>query len=278
MKKPICLSPLKFYDDIAKQNHRKPYAYWHISPLVTYTGVIPAFQFVLQDSDTQAISIYIHSAKTDFKSENLIELFTKKGLLIESVLNFNVLKYCNSNAVFIFPEGYYYLEINFSNNTYYSEVFCFTNSLDDFLKIEYRNDSNNLHIHNGIISFADNFVFTLYLRYQKEVLFSFEEQATERLGYQYIESQVSKKMYGFVTIIPEYLCDAMRIIRLCDNKKIWFEGEEYELISFEMEVNWQTQGDLAAAICRFESDQVITSKNVKKLAEYNLDFNLDFTS
>ena len=278
MKKPICLSPLKFYDDTAKQSHHKSYAYEHISPLVTHIGVIPAFQFVLQYSDTQVISVYIHSAKTDFKSENLIEQFIRNGITIESAADFKILKYYNNDAIFAYPEGYYYLEINFSNNTYYSEVFCFTSNLDEYLKIEYRNDSDSLHIHNGIISFADNFIFTIYLRYQKEVLFSFEEQATERLGYQYIESQVSKKMYGFVTIVPEYLCDAMRIIRLCDNKKIWLEKEEYELISFEMEVNWQTQGDLAAVICRFESDQVITSKNVKKLAEYNLDFNLDFTS
>ena len=68
MANPVCLSPLKIYDDVAKQNHRKSYAYGHISPLVTYTGVIPAFQFVLQDSATQVISIYIHSAKTDFKN------------------------------------------------------------------------------------------------------------------------------------------------------------------------------------------------------------------
>ena len=47
MANPICLSPLKFYDSLAKQSHRKSYAYNHITPIITKKQWIPSFQFVI---------------------------------------------------------------------------------------------------------------------------------------------------------------------------------------------------------------------------------------
>jgi hypothetical protein len=279
MKNPICLSPLKFYDDVTKQHYRKYYAYKHISPVITPLHIIPAFQFVLLSATATITSIYIKDVNDIAITQNILTDFTEAGLTIKNIDNYRVVMFCNQNAMLeSLSEGYYYIEINFSDNiSYYSEIFCFTNNLKGYLQLEYWNESNDLYIKNGIISFADNFKFKVYVRYLKEVIFQFEEEATELLGYSKIESQVSKKQYAFVTIAPEYLCDALRIVRLCDNKKITFENDEYELIAFEMEAKWQTQGDLAAVTCRFESDQVITNVTVENLAEYNDDFNLDFT-
>ena len=49
MSNPVCISPLKFYDSPAKQNHRKSYAYNHITPIITKTGWIPPFQLVIPE-------------------------------------------------------------------------------------------------------------------------------------------------------------------------------------------------------------------------------------
>ena len=279
MKNPICLSPLKFYDDVTKQHYHKSYAYKHISPVITPLHIIPAFQFVLPSATATITSIYVKNTKDARVTSNVLTDFTEAGLVINNVETFRVVMFCNQSEMLeSLSEGYYYIEINFSDNkSYYSEVFCFTNALNGYLQLEYWNNSSDLHIKNGVVSFADNFKFKVYVRYLKEVIFQFEEEATDRLGYSYVESQVSKKLYAFITIAPEYLCDALRIVRLCDNKKITFENDEYNLIAFEMEAKWQTQGDLAVVTCRFESDQVITSVVVENLAEYNDDFNIDFT-
>lgn len=69
MPNPVCISPLKFYDSLAKQSHRKSYAYGHIFPLITKTGWVPAFQFIipthLYEDSTGIFSVHICDAKTN---------------------------------------------------------------------------------------------------------------------------------------------------------------------------------------------------------------------
>ena len=113
--------------------------------------------------------------------------------------------------------------------------------------------------------------------------YSYEEQATNRLGYNYIESQVSKKIYKFNAVLPEYLCDALRIVRLCSNKKLTSKGETYDMLSFGMDVDWQEQGDLASVTCEFEIDNIIVNTGGFKFAgvgggDFNEDFNNDFNN
>ena len=110
--------------------------------------------------------------------------------------------------------------------------------------------------------------------------YNFEEESTKRLGYVYVESQVSKKTYKFNTVVPEYICDALRLVRLCDNKIIRCKDDEYEAISFEMEADWETQGDLASVTCEFETDNVIANIGGfvpdKLGGDYNNDYDDDF--
>lgn len=144
--------------------------------------------------------------------------------------------------------------------TFFSEMFCCTNNLDDCLYIEYWNKGRDFAIKDGIITFQEGFKFGLYLKSELgKPEYNFEEESTKRLGYTFIESQVSKKVYKFNTIIPEYLCDAMRLIRLCSDKKLISKGETYGMLSFDMDVEWQQQGDLASVTCEFETDNVIVN-------------------
>ena len=246
MANPICISPLKFYDNFHKQNRYRSFAYGHIAPLTTNPNVVSPFQLIVSGNVSE---VYVRSADTNKRvTGNVVERFKAAGLRNVSKNGYNILLFLG-----IFPlsgvidyEGQYWLEIH-SGGWYYSEVFCFDNNIDDCLKVEYWNPEGDFALKNGIILLgSENFHFILLLKSELgKPEYSFEEEATKRLGYSFIESQVSKKTYKFNTVIPEYLCDAMRIIRLCSQKKITCKGETYDAITFNMEVDWQEQGDLA---------------------------------
>lgn len=279
MANPICISPLKFYDDFHKQNRYRSFAYGHVAPLITNPNVVSPFQLIVSGDVSE---IYVRDANTNkMVTSNVVERFKDAGLRNVTSNGYNVLLFLG-----IFPlsgvidyEGQYWLEIH-SGGWYYSEVFCFDNNIDDCLKIEYWNPEGDFALKNGtIVLGSENFHFILLLKSELgKPEYSFEEEATKRLGYSFIESQVSKKTYKFNTIIPEYLCDAMRIIRLCSQKKITCKGETYDAITFSMEVDWQEQGDLASVTCEFDVDNIITNLGSFKHEAIGGDFNNDYNN
>lgn len=277
MANPICISPLKFYDNFHKQNRYRSFAYGHVAPLITNPNVVSPFQLIVSGSVSE---VYVRNANTNKRvTGNVVERFKDAGLRNVSKNGYKVLLFLG-----IFPlsgvidyEGQYWLEIH-SGGWYYSEVFCFDNNIDDCLKVEYWNPEGDFALKNGIIVLgSENFHFILLLKSELgKPEYSFEEEATKRLGYSFIESQVSKKTYKFNTVIPEYLCDAMRIIRLCSQKKITCKGETYDAITFNMEVDWQEQGDLASVTCEFDVDNIITNLGGFKHENLGGDFNNDY--
>ncbi len=279
MANPICISPLKFYDDFHKQNRYRSFAYGHVAPLITNPNVVSPFQLIVSGNVSE---VYVRSASTNNRvTDNVVERFKDAGLRNVSKNSYNVLLFLG-----IFPlsgvidyEGQYWLEIH-SGGWYYSEVFCFDNNIDDCLKVEYWNPEGDFALKNGLIVLgSENFHFILLLKSELgKPEYSFEEEATKRLGYSFIESQVSKKTYKFNTVIPEYLCDAMRIIRLCSQKKITCKGETYDAITFNMEVDWQEQGDLASVTCEFDVDNIITNLGGFKHENLGGDFNNDYNN
>lgn len=279
MANPICISPLKFYDDFHKQNRYRSFAYGHVAPLITNPNVVSPFQLIVSGNVSE---VYVRSADTNKRvTGNVVERFKDAGLRNVSKNDYNILLFLG-----IFPlsgvidyEGQYWLEIH-SGGWHYSEVFCFDNNIDDCLKVEYWNPEGDFALKNGIIVLgSENFHFILLLKSELgKPEYSFEEEATKRLGYSFIESQVSKKTYKFNTVIPEYLCDAMRIIRLCSQKKITCKGETYDAITFNMEVDWQEQGDLASVTCEFDVDNIITNLGGFKHENLGGDFNDDYNN
>ena len=279
------ISPLPFYDNIILQNHRKDYAFGQIYQLITYKNMLLPFQVVLSHGTLIAqVRLY------DFNTEKYIDItnsMKENGLAIKSFNNFKLLKYPGTLPITeIKYEGLYYLAIYISDSytsdifTIYSDLFTVTNRVSDYLLIEYSN-SYNFVLKNGIVDFSDNFAFKCYLNTQVgKPEYDFEEEATERMGYTFIESQVSKKIYKFTFIAPEYLCDALRIVRLCENKQITNKSQVYDLTTFNMEPKWEDQGDLASVECEFETDTVIA--NIGGYApellggDYNDDYNNDY--
>lgn len=238
------------------------------------------FQVVL------ASGVYVNGVRLyDFNTGKYTDItasMKENGLVIKSFTGFKLLKYPGTLPIVeIKHEGLYYLDILISGlGTIYSDVFTVTNRVDDCLLLKYSN-SYNFEMKNGVVDFSDNFSFKCYLNTQVgKPEYDFEEEATERMGYTFIESQVSKKIYKFTFIAPEYLCDALRIVRLCESKQITSKLQTYDLTTFSMEPEWEDQGDLAAVECEFETDTVIANIGgyEPELAggDFNKDYNNDF--
>lgn len=274
------ISPLPFYDSIALQNHRKDYAFGQVYPLITYKNMLLPFQVVLS-SGTSVSWVRLYDFNTG-KYIDITNSMKENGLTIKSFTGFKLLKYPGTLPIVeIKHEGLYYLAIYISGlGTIYSDLFTVTNRVSDYLLIEYSN-SYNFELKNGIVDFSDNFAFKCYLNTQVgKPEYDFEEEATERMGYTFIESQVSKKIYKFTFLAPEYLCDALRIVRLCESKQITSKLQTYDLTTFSMEPEWEDQGDLAAVECEFETDTVIANIGGYEPellgGDYNNDYNNDY--
>lgn len=274
------ISPLPFYDNLALQNHRKDYAYGQVYPLITYKNMLLPFQVVLA-SGTSVNWVRLYDFNTG-KYTDITTNMKENGLTLKSYTDFKVLKYPGTLPIIqIKHEGQYYLAISVSGlGTIYSDVFTVCNKVDDYLFIEYSN-SYNFELKNGVVDFSDGFKFRCYLNTQVgKPEYDFEEEATDRMGYTFIESQVSKKIYKFVFLAPEYLCDALRIVRLCENKQITSKLQTYDLTTFNMEPEWEDQGDLASVACEFETDTVIANIGgyTPELVggDFNSDFDTDF--
>ena len=274
------ISPLPFYDNLALQNHRKDYAYGQVYPLITYKNMLLPFQVVLA-SGTSISRVRLYNFNTG-KFIDITRSMKENGLQIKSFTGFKLLKYPGTLPIVeIKYEGQYYLAISISDlGTIYSDIFTVCNKVDDYLLIEYSN-YYNFELKNGVVDFSDNFKFKCYLNTQVgKPEYDFEEEATERMGYTFIESQVSKKIYKFTFLAPEYLCDALRIVRLCENKKITSKLQIYDLTTFNMEPEWEDQGDLAAVECEFETDTVIANIGGYEPellgGDYNEDYNSDY--
>lgn len=277
------ISPLPFYDDLALQNHRKGYAFGQVFPLITYKNYIMPFQFIIDvpaaDVNTLALTLY------DFNTGEGVDLtqeFADTGLVGKDVKGYSLIEY---PALFplsaTLQEGLYYIGITINGTyRYYSDVFCVKNSVDDCILLEWSN-SYNLEMPNGVIDF-EQFNFRCYLQTQiGRPEYNFEEEATERLGYSFIESQVSKKTYKFTFVAPEYLCDALRIVRLCDGRRITQGKEVYMPLTFSIDPKWQEQGDLAAVEAEFDAATVIANiggyEPKYPTFDFNKDYNTDFS-
>ena len=276
------MSPLPFYDNIALQNHRKDYAFGQIYPLITHSNLLLPFQVILsKGTSIEEIRLYNFNNGTYVDITNSL---LENGITIKDYNTFSILKYPGTLPIVeIDQEGLYYLVIKIADfGVIYSDVFTVTNNIDKYLLLEYYN-SYNFEFKNGIVDFSDNFKFKCFLDTQiGKPDYDFEEEVTERLGYTFVESQVSKKIYRFTFVAPEYLCDALRIVRLCENKQITSKLQTYEPISFNMMPKWEDQGDLAAVECEFETDTVIANLGgyykVPIGGDYNNDYNDDFNT
>lgn len=167
------------------------------------------------------------------------------------------------------PQGTYRARFSIGGEVYISTPFCVIPGIETsskYLLIEYWNDEKIAYPGGFITTGANN-----DFRYQMYVpatickpKYEFEEELTKRAGYKFLELQTSTKVYAFTFVAPEFICDAMRLIRLSDYIRISHDGEYYNALNFEFDVDWQEQLYLAAVDCQFETDSII-----QKLPSFN---------
>lgn len=165
------------------------------------------------------------------------------------------------------PIGRHYIEMLFNNgDTCVSDIFTIVADPENCISVEWRN-AEALEFENGFILYevSDSREFSNKLLVQSEIgrpSYELEEEGEDRDGYFFPEKQVSKKLYKFSFVAPEYLCDALRLIPMSDFITINFRGKIYSCNSLSVETDWQEQGDLAAVSVEFSTDTV-----VKKIAK-----------
>lgn len=261
------LSILPFYSSTDYWHSNKSYAYGKYYPLISLGRFLVPFQIITTNSpvtDPPTVNIIRLS---DGASQNITTDIDAKGLTTYNFTGYSVYVWdaateladiSDGGGGSWFKNGKYYLTVNDGTDTYYSEVFNITENNGKLTKITYWHNSN-LEYPDYQIVYQNSFKYYVY--FQTEVgkpEYQFEEIAENRDGYKFVQYSISKKVFKFEFIAPEFLLDAMRVIRMHDNIEIEFDGITYTVDDFIITPEWQEQGDLAVVECQFECDTVIT--------------------
>lgn len=251
---------LAWYDSIDQQNHRKSYVYGSIWGLIAPDNSILPFQFVSPGSLGNVTSIVVKS----LNSNKSIDLTGKLDIQVTDHTDDDnnaysiVMHKGNSTISPKLSEGRHYIVLKQGTKTWYSEVFTVVSNISCYIKLEYW-DNDNLYFKGGHIDYTSGFKFVCYLSTKiGKPSYPFEEELTERDGYKFIEKQTSSKVYNLTFNAPEFMCDALRLVRMCDNINITSDGKVYRALSFSVNVDWEDYGDVAAVDAEFETDTVVT--------------------
>lgn len=263
-------SPLAFREKSMKATYKKWYAYGKEFALPFSTTELPPFQFTvtnLPSFDPTTVEVFLVDEATGVRSGTGIKIKVDTMDEHNSVLyvspGSNV--YAKSvepgvyRAEFAIPEG----------ETYVSTPICVTDGIEtntNFIKLEYWNDEKLAYPNGFVTTGTDNdFKFQMYIPTTFfKPKYEFEEEITKRAGYKFLELQTCNKVFGFNFLAPEYICDALRLVRLSDYIRFTHDGEYYNALNFEYTPDWQDNGYLAAIECQFETDTII-----QKLPSFN---------
>lgn len=279
------LSVLPWYTSVNLQNHRKDYAFGNVYPLVTPYKMMLPFQ-IIREHRSNGISKVLLKTIDGKTLADITTTAKETGLTIKQFTSdgYDIIIYPGTLPMsYDTPEGQCYAELSDGVQTWYSEVFTIKRIINnDYLLLQWWDDEN-LYYSGGHIDYSDGFKNKLYLPTQVgKPEYSFNEEGENRDGYFFPEKQVSEKTYKFTFLAPEYLCDAMRIIRMSDHVLITSKGQTYEADSFLITPEWQDQGDLAAVEAEFETNTVIKKigsiSKLSKGGDFNFDYNIDYNN
>jgi len=245
--------------------------------LITPHKTILPFQRI-RETRPDAVGLIVAKLK-NLKGVEILDITAQliaTGLVINRYagLGFDIIIYPGNVVMDIeLDPGTYYLEFNDGTQTFYSEIFNSVPNVSNCLKIEFW-DTENVAINSGLIDFTNNFKFKVYLDTQVgRPDYEFEEEVTKRDGYQFVEKQMSEKTFKFNFYAPEYLCDAMRIIRMMDNITISSRGDNYNADQFLISPKWQKGGYYADVEAEFQCDTIIKKTGARFIPIDNTDPN-----
>lgn len=279
-------SVLPFYTSKAFWYSNRPESFGELYPLITPNGYFPTFQFTLPGDYPQldVCDFRLFNADGEFVL-NVTSALIEAGLSTAvSTLNPEYTTFIYSAAepyTLDLPEGSYYLRMSFPNGIeIYSEIFTIVNDISDCIEISWWDDED-LYFDAGYILYQNAFRHKLYLKAGLgRPSYEYDEEGTTRSGYYFAEKQVSEKVYKFTFVAPEFLCDAIRFIRISDNVVVKYLGKTYNCDSFLPSFDWLEQGDLAGVEVEFKTNTVVkkiaTGFSRHKVGQFNGDYNPDF--
>lgn len=283
------LSPIPFYGSLAEQDFRKWYAYGGMYPhrvssrnLVPFfftidkTGVsidkVSIFQVCCADEEVFGKGSYNLSFSDAFSVHKEEPIGNMIAALCGVVAGdgCSTIFYCAPNINIGLAKGAYFMQFDLTTDggpmTVYSDVFFvepYTDLNKFFVGIKWYDGSDLELSDGGVIPYAH----AIGKAYGNQIYldttigmpeYSFTEDGEERDGRFFPIKQISEKVYKFKAIVPEYLCDCMRLIRLSDVVTITDQlGRTYNVEHFEMDVKWLDGGHLAEIDCSFETDTVV---------------------
>lgn len=276
------ISILPFYSSLSKQNHRKDYANGNIFCLPTPLPVLPSFQIIKEYNADSLTSVAIVNLETNVSTDITSQVSSNYHFNPDSGHQYVVVSHPYGQIITGVSIGRYYLVVTFgTTDIWYSDVFVFVNNITEYLKIQYF-DKDDLILPYGKVSYAHSFRWVLYLPTQLgRPTYEFEEEVTKRDGYDFQEKQISQKTFVINFLSPEYLLDAMRIIRMSDAVFISNKGDSYYVDKFLMTPKWESDGFLASVEAEFQCDTVIKKIGkvftASEIGDFNDDFNNDFS-
>lgn len=285
-------------DKLKSLDERNDYAFGNSYKRVIYkyrTGglQIPSFYIYtgMQWTGTKTINGYFL-----FEDGTRIQLSQFQSFLSDiQAINYNdsILLVSPQHSLSLSPDwplGPIFLVVSVFNNVetnyFYSDRLYITNDIHNYLELAWWNDTN-LQIGKRIIPYEFGYRPSCYVdALLGKPEYSFEEEIIERLGYKFVQSAISKKTYRFSFVAPEYLCDSIRIMRICNNKKVTrFDypnyGEEIEPMVMGMDVAWDDQGHLAQVNVSLEVDLVASNPSgylPLQSGDFNNDYSDDFNN
>lgn len=275
------LSVLPFYTDISEQDWRKSYAYGDVYPLFSQAGFLLPFQ-IIRSTRANTITSVVLFRKDGTQVGNITNNMLEAGLTIVSFasLGYDVIIFPAIFPMFSINDGQYYISISDGVETWFSDVFTVVQDMSGYIKVEWYNE-DNIVFAGGQCVFK-NPRFHNFLYFATEVgkpEYTFEEEGENRDGYFFPSKQLSEKRYKFTILAPEYLCDVMRIIRMCDYVRITDKyGRNYDCDTFLITPEWQEQGNLAKVVVEFETDTVIKKIGKGFIVPTGADFNDDYNN
>lgn len=212
-----------------------------------------------QPSPIESFSIYDCNGVEigDFTQEIL-----DGGLTIENRGDKDIIIYDGQAQNFsALPIGTYYAELGDVNDTWVSDMFRVVDTPHtELIKITWW-DEKDFVMDGGVIvyKFGNNKQFKNYIYLDSEIAkptYTFEEEGDERNGYFFPTKQISKKVFHFGFLAPEYLLDVLRFVRMSDYVTIEKNSKTYNVDSFQMDSDWEGDGDVASVSVDFSTATV----------------------
>lgn len=255
-------SILAWYSAQSYQQHRKSYAQGQVWPLVCEHYKLPPFQVKRDTLVATPISSLVITHIDTNATYDITGAITTAGLNIQAFTGYDLVVYPAQTAMtdITFPEGQYDAVMTDGTNTWYSERFFMRAYVADLIKIDFWHNTP-FAVPDYHISYSDPFRNFVYLNSEvNRPEYVEEEEVEERDGHVFPIFMTSYKLFRIVgVVLPEYMCDVLRLAWMHTNVTVYSDGITYNTDSFRVIFDeWSKPGHLCPITIEFRTDTVVT--------------------